>query len=491
MDLVNSLGKSHLGFEEEADIIHFRQDVENHDDENHPSRPVSRLGFNRPALPAGSPERHEAHNSEVVQWSRSLFQSIGVSDLRMSTVKTHSGNASETDTLRSAHSIPGIGESSIPSLSSSEQGFESPYGNAVEDMAKYATVERKPSTSPLPVSRLSFPFVTTPSPRRNKPPPLRPSRRHKYSCFPSSMSPESAAHPSPSHQRHSYRQHGYSRLALQHLKWFWSTREREREASNTDLRENVYNSVSSDAPHVQLVNLPININRVPTPYAHQSDPTTIYPRRGDISALRDPYSFHIDRCFAGLANWTFGKILWMLDVYAAMEKRKMEVDMEQDVSDEESESELETSASTGFSDDSDCTLVESENESDLRNTILDSSIPMKFNNDAELPRILSVGYLDNTSWSQSVYTHASKSKKLDGKDFPWATNWYRRWALLVDISRGGNKDRKKHLLFEPTAPVEFIPTVKDDTGTHFTLAGKHKYLANDELWNSKFGNSNI
>ena len=478
MDLVNSLGNSHLaGFEEEADNIHFRQDVENYDDENHPSRPhrpVSRLGFNPPAV------RHDSDTGkpEVVQWSRSLFQSIGISDLRLSTLKAHSGNASETDTLRSAHSTPDIGESSIPN---SEQAFESPYGNAVEGVAKYATVERKPSTSPLPVSRLCFPFVTTASPRRNKSSPssspsLRPSRRHKYSCFPSSMSPEPAAHPSPSQQRHSYRQHGYSRLALQHLKWFWSMREREWEASNTDLRSvNAYNSMSPDAPHVDL---PFNISRVPTPYTDRTASTTIHPRRGDISALRDPYSFHIDRCFAGLENWTFGKILWMLDMHAAMEKRKMDMEMEQDTSDEESESELETSASTGFSDDSDCTLVESENESDLRNTILDS---ITINNDAEPLQILSVGYLDNRSWSQSVYSHTSKFKKSDRKNLPWATNWYRRWALLVEISREHKKDGK-HLRFEPAAPpFECIPTVKDDTGPHFTLAVKHKCLENDEL----------
>ena len=62
----------------------------------------------------------------------------------------------------------------------------------------------------------------------------------------------------------------------------------------------------------------------------------------------------------------------MLDVHVAMERQKMEVvDMEQDASDEESESELEMLASIGFNDDSDCTLVESENESDLRYTILD------------------------------------------------------------------------------------------------------------------------
>jgi hypothetical protein len=229
-------------------------------------------------------------------------------------------------------------------------------------------------------------------------------------------------------------------------------------------------------------------DQLPTPYTHsyRSSPATIHPRRGDITALRDPYSFHIDRCFAGLANWTFGKMLWVLDMHAAMEKRRMEVDMEQDTSDGESESELETSASTGFSDDSDSTLVESESEGDLsnlRNAILDSSIPI-INNDAEPPQILSVGYLDNTSWSQSVYTHILKSNKSDRKDLPWATNWYRRWAFLIDISRR-DKDRKR-LLFGPVAPTsEFIPTIKDDTRPHFALAGKHEYLANDELCTPK------
>ena len=62
-------------------------------------------------------------------------------------------------------------------------------------------------------------------------------------------------------------------------------------------------------------------------------------------------------------------------MHAAMERRKMEVvDIEQDTSDEESESELEMLASIGFNDDLDCTLVESENESDLTYTILDLSI---------------------------------------------------------------------------------------------------------------------
>jgi len=167
----------------------------------------------------------------------------------------------------------------------------------------------------------------------------------------------------------------------------------------------------------------------------------------------------------------------------------MEANMEHDVSDEEGEGELETSA--GFSEDSDCTLVESEDESDfltLRNTMLDSSMLM-FNNGeaaADPPQIVSVGYLDNTRWSQSVYAHTPTSGKSDRCNLPWATNWCRRWALLADISRV-DKDRKR-LIFESAAPsIGFIP--KDDTGPHFILPGKHKYLENDELWGPKLGNS--
>lgn len=488
MDLIDLPGDSHLSFEEGTDTIHYRvQDVENHDDEDHddenyPTRPISRLGFNRPSL-ASSSACHDTPKLDAIQWSRSLFQSIGISELRLSTLKT--------DTSSSAHSTPDIGESNIPILSGGEERFESPYGNA-EDMIKYVKVDRKsPSTSPPSVSRLSFPFVTTQSPRGNKAPsPLRPFQHHKYSCFPSLMSPEPAAYRFPSHQRHSYRQHGYSRLALQHLKWFWSAREHEWKTSDPD-RQNVKVTLPDALLDEPAVIHPFS--GVPTSDTHShrnSSPATIHPRRGDIAALRDPYSFYIDRCFAGFANWTMGKIIWMLDLHAA-EKRKMEVDTEQEASDEESETELETSTSMGFSDDSDSTLVESENESDalfLRNTILDS---ITINNDeiaAESPQVLSVGYLDNTSRSESLCVHITKSKKSDCNKLPWATNWYRRWALLANISRG-NQDRK-HLLFKPVAPtIEFVPNLKDDTGPHFILDGKHKYLANDELWNSKLGNS--
>ena len=424
MDSVDHPGDPHLRLEEGADTIHFRRDMENREDDNRPSRPISRLGFNRPASPASPPEPHDTSNSEAIQWSRSLFQNIGISDLRLSALKTHS----EADTLGSAHSASGIGESGIAVLSRSENYFESPYGNAVEDTVKYAKVNRRSSsTSPPPVSRLCFPFVTTPSPRHNKSPPSLRPQRHKYSCFPSLMSPGSATYPPPSHQRHNYRHHGHSRLGLQNLKWFWSVREHEWNTCNTDFHNASTYGVSPDVHHDVIH----TSNGASTPYfhSHRTLPMTIYPRRGDITALRDPYSFHIDRCFAGFASWTIGKILWMLDVHTAMEKQ---ANIE-DVSDEESECELETSASTGYSDDSDSTLVESENESDLlnlRNAMLDS---MRIHDDEIAPQALSVGYLDNASWSRSVYTKVSKPNKSDCDKLPWATNWYDRWALLVNI----------------------------------------------------------
>ena len=74
MDSVNSFGR----FEDGVDIAHLRQDTECHDDDNNPSCPITRLGFDCLAL---SPEQHETHHSKAIKWSRSSFQSIKIFDL--------------------------------------------------------------------------------------------------------------------------------------------------------------------------------------------------------------------------------------------------------------------------------------------------------------------------------------------------------------------------------------------------------------------------
>ncbi|KAJ7211382.1 hypothetical protein GGX14DRAFT_450122, partial [Mycena pura] len=98
-------------------------------------------------------------------------------------------------------------------------------------------------------------------------------------------------------------------------------------------------------------------------------PMTIHPRRGDLSALRDPYGEHMDRCFVGMPLWTMSKTLWMYDVHllagwrASQEKQGNEPKaVEGTSSDDESENEGMSSSMSGFSDDSEATLVGSEGE---------------------------------------------------------------------------------------------------------------------------------
>lgn len=327
--------------------------------------------------------------------------------------------------------------------------LESPPSPSPEDTARSPISPRK---SPS-VSRLCFPFVTTPSPRRHTAPPSPPPpTRHKYSCFPSLMSPVTVTRPSPRLQRHCYGQHGYSRNALQQVKWFWSLREEDREDTE-------HNPKGISQEHGIGFSTPLH----PSPFlSSQMDPEqqtmppiTVHPRRGDISALRDPYCTDIDRCFAGLPTWTIGKAIWMHDLHTADVKRNASI---QDGDDEESESEygeseseLETSASTHFSDDSDATLVESENEYDQ--PVADANPKGrnrsdKIQNSGDQPP--SVGgvtgrssspffrgrlILDRTSWSQAPNNLNPKSRNVAPLKPTWATNWYHRWEFLLDMAR--------------------------------------------------------
>ncbi|KAF8161337.1 hypothetical protein B0H34DRAFT_375989 [Crassisporium funariophilum] len=482
MDTLNIQEASRTDSEQEADFSDPHQDVEiNDNEEAYPSRPTSRLGFNRSTLaekPSEAPE-----GSEAIQWSRSLFQSVGIPGLRLSSIKTHTASTSElmAAAISASSTSPDSEPHGVAYPYSEDQTLTSSSNIAAQDFVKSSIVPFKsPPSSPPPVSRLCFPFVTTPSPRRDKVPPVRPPTRHKYSCNPSSMSPVPAVRPSPSHQRHNYREHGYSRLALQNVKWFWSMREDEWDTYNTDL-QNI--GVVARLPNLE----PGKHVAASRPTAHQClPPMTIHPRRGDIPALRDPYCLHIDRCFVSLPTWTIGKTLWMYDVHMALEERKVQTlnKADEDTSDGESESEMDTSASTGCSDDSDSTLVESESESDLlQYSKLAISPTSKLDDiwedqDQEFTQSsslvlsgvrvshLSPGqhFSDKSSWSQFVYINNPKTKDSGDKTPSWATNWYRRWDLLVDLSRR-NRNRE-HALFESSAPpLELSPADKDTSAT--------------------------
>ncbi|KAH9485588.1 hypothetical protein JR316_0002498 [Psilocybe cubensis] len=438
-----------------------------------PTRPSSRLGFNRTILSTNSPEAFP--DSRAVQWSHSLFQSVGISDLRLSSIKPHLQAKADVKAMEPATLTPvGTGQE-CQTLNANNPKSQDFVRNSVsrDCIGSPVAPSKSPKGPPPPVSRLCFPFVTTSS-RRNKAPPSPPPTRHKYSCFPSPMSPSSTGRSLPKHQRHNYRQHGYSRLALQQIKWFWSTREEDWEG---------YTMYHHDALPYEGVppkgNQSLPTSRPSTPprllqtdvFSEDLPSLTIHPRRGDISALRDPYCVHIDRCFANVPTWTIGKTIWMHEMHMVTDERNTDfrLSSHEDVSDAESECEFEMSTSTGFSDDSDSTLVESESETDLPN-ILASKLDIKASNQFESGQLFeggsslligshlpcNISNLDVGHWFRTVNVlHAKASPRFTARTKKGRPlNWYRRWELLVELSRGA-WDRT-HQFFETPAPAPLL-----------------------------------
>ncbi|KDR75636.1 hypothetical protein GALMADRAFT_248223 [Galerina marginata CBS 339.88] len=496
MDSVNSHGGAYSNSNQDAGLLNFPKDLGSHRSTEgvYPSRPSSRLGFNRTILSTNLPD--PSPDSKAIQWSHSLFQNVGISDLHLSPSKHRPPTKNEMVDPAYLNPLDNTkNEASFKSLNKNLTSSDCP-----DDFARSPVVPRKsPKNSPPSVSRLCFPFVTTPSPRRNKPPPPPPPPRHKYSCFPSLMSPVSPGRPSPKHQRHSYRQHGYSRLALHHVKWFWSMREEEWEGPNPHLHDtSAYGGISPAG-----ATPPVHLSSPCSTHPHVSQslpPITVHPRRGDIAALRDPYCMHIDRCFIGLPTWTIGKTLWMYDLHLATEQRvsRQQILSDEDGSDADSESETETSTSTGFSDDSDTTLVESESETDLpqllkfnignapkgkddgdereKGSASSSSRPLHqispgFSSDQHI--------LDNDTWLKTMKDITSKLQTSDKNKAQWATTWYRRWELLVELSRH-DRDRR-HSMFEMNAPpLEIVPSPKNDIPGRRFLLGPESTKSDDD-----------
>ncbi|KAF9486044.1 hypothetical protein BDN70DRAFT_370938 [Pholiota conissans] len=452
MDHPNSHGGPLPTSEQAADLEDPPRHIDSHRicHDTPPSRPTSRLAFNRPPLSTCPPDAPA--DSEAIQWSRSLFQNVGIAELRLSAIKQHSSTKMDS-AVAAASPPPDNDHPKDPNCSNEEDAGQT---GSAEAPGKQAPPPAVPRKSPS-VSRLCFPFVTT----RKKAPPIPPPTRHKYSCFPSLMSPVPAGRPFPRHPRHSYREHGYSRTALQHVKWFWSMREDTWEGSETrSLHAKTYEGIIQDDTPIsrpqgsETASLPA---RTPAISPQQpSSSMSVYPRRGDISALRDPYCAHIDRCFAGLPVWTINKTLWMYDVHMVTGLRKRQ-DISDD-NDDDSDNDLETSLSTNFSDDSDATLVESESEADTPSTplynmpkalILDAKISEKMEehqagkvapplvalsaNPSPHKRSNSSPVPPKASWSRPV--NKKRTRLAETTKPLWPTNWYRRWELLVDLSR--------------------------------------------------------
>ena len=321
-----------------------------------------------------------------------------------------------------------------------------------------------------------------------------------------SLTPELASTSSmrlPS-RKPNHHNHGYSKHALHHIKSFWIMREgkwaeydtEQHDSSAYDGIANLGQPSRSDGydPLRGLTHRGFTQRlkmKNPVPRASMLPPMSVHPRRGDIASLRDPYCAHIDRCFVHLPSWTLAKTLYMFDLHVGSEWQNRRAasmfkqchdgssssdqlqqkcsspttDTMDDV-DVESESEsLGTSASVVSSDDSDATLVESENEGDLEQeeyatfeSFMSDAGPSSpsgsTENDLVTPRLKcsSAFYSPTESvspkcpiipvspmlYGQMQSPRAKLFSTLDDDvdlETPWVTNWYRRWEILMELVR--------------------------------------------------------
>ncbi|KAG5350031.1 hypothetical protein C0989_000571 [Termitomyces sp. Mn162] len=275
----------------------------------------------------------------------------------------------------------------------------------------------------------------------------------KFSCLPSPLSPRYIPFNAVSYrhtpQRHRYHHHGHSRHALLHLKWFWASRQDtwlEHKARIFEAKAyDGFSIFSSMSPRLRLSGGCIPPDPADTPQPpppppmERLPPLSIHPRRGDIKALHDPYCMHIDRYFVGMSLWTMSKTLWMFDVHLASgELQPGQHDVEDDLFEDRSESEsMETSESRAFSDDSDSTLVESDNEADH---------PRRTEH-ANREKAESKGYQVSEHEADSSSSNMPVTADLKRSIFPqptsmspkflcsppWPANWYRRWEILLQL----------------------------------------------------------
>ena len=439
-----------------------------------PSRPESRLGFNSATLNTPSSMEDESCDRFVrgslrPAWQRDIGPTLGITfseDMDMA----QSSISNKSEAFKSSSFPPSPVDD--PDLSS-----ESNEGADLEpdsDCSVYEDSDEETEALLLPLPLQPFAPIPFHTPRTLAP--EWTAGRPKFSCLPSPLSTRHAVarsfsfHHVPS--RHLYRQHGYSRHALLHLKWFWATREDDwADPHDRHHDSKAYGGLSILGLGPSPVRGCTAPNNVSPDNSGQLPPLSIHPRRGDLSALRDPYCMHIDRYFVGLPLWTMAKTLWIFDMHIGMSTRELgaagepenkhtvvsSLGPEEEDARSEAES-LDTSMSLHFSDDSDTTLVESDSDSenspsrrrsvtgyddlswesaeDQQEEGCSSSCHMFSQHPEKSPSSESRKRPRNGKTQHKTRTYpTSRSLSPDSSCPPWTTSWYRRWDLLLHLVR--------------------------------------------------------
>lgn len=230
-------------------------------------------------------------------------------------------------------------------------------------------------------------------------------------------------------QRLNYPHHGFSRSALLQQKTLWNSRHEEwaEWRSRTEQGEAQKQKSETNAAYTGLATAQPRAVESPPPYMrtppsglerdladhppkkHERDiHASIFPRVGDISALRDPYSVNIDRCFFKFPLWTLHKMLYMFNMHqrSASSALSASVCNSAHVQASTSSSTLSSyTSSISGGEESDSTLVAD-----------DSPIPT-----SQLPR-------ESLKFSSSPHSPFSWNRFCE-----WDLSWYARWELLIGL----------------------------------------------------------
>jgi hypothetical protein len=243
-------------------------------------------------------------------------------------------------------------------------------------------------------------------------------------------------------RRLNYPHHGFSRSALLHQKLFWTARYDEwLEWQAKEVKRRVDHSICAPDPEnactcidtQEASGSPSQFHTPPSGFERdfasrgisQDFNALIYPRVGDISALRDPYSENVDRCFFRFPLWTIHKTLyaWNINERSSHTSGNMQLST--------SPGSLQLSASSAASSYEDMSRVADDDETDLEKTILQ-------NGSHPLP----------SKGSPSCAWKATRD---------WEMNWYARWELLIGLIQR-DQDLQQPLPF----PTTLSGSIDDD-----------------------------
>ncbi|KAF9010261.1 hypothetical protein BDQ17DRAFT_1322905 [Cyathus striatus] len=489
---LNSLSISPMELDmPELRSVHHVENIDS-DPQEPPTRPSTPLGFSRSdelqlygvshdaALPADTPNFRSLSDQLPIRDASNASTNAGdnnlISDTSSASVPsifTHSPDDIDAISGPAHHrrlNLADSHENCGDTLSSSDNDevdseiFESDCSScdSSDEEISVCSIPPSPPMTPPPsrsVSRLSFPFckrklrprVSVPPALRRAPPPPPPPPVRRFSCLPSPLSPNRTLTrpdcPPTAPTRHNYEEHGYSRHGFLYLKQFWFIREEDWDLKAPRAEDS--RSASGGTPDVLCLSklgpsfrmskkarLRVDLDdALPLP--------TIHPRRGDISALRNPWCADVDLCFAALPVWTISKTLWMYDLHVEVNRRA-----KAEEADDDTESEADTSMSTGYSDDSDVTLVESESESNLKHLssriqsreiigddekVSTSYSPPGESSTCPFTQSLTGKHLLSTTNSESsLYCGLSCSPPSPVPR--WTTDWYGRWELIRELT---------------------------------------------------------